>query len=120
MAHNIGNNINHENLKTKIFNKLKKNKKKHRTHILNSAKWSLTNSKNVIKQYVFFVFPILGKMLKTYLKTLKTNHLAGFGAPGVLKSDPACIFHAHWYGRSWFLMYFHEILVFFLIFVLQF
>ena len=28
-----------------------------------------------------------------YLKTLKTNHLAGFGAPGVLKSDPACIFH---------------------------
>ena len=29
------------------------------------------------------------------IKTLKTNNVRRFGAPGVLKTDPACIFHAH-------------------------
>ena len=73
-----------------------KTSKTHQTHILNNAKWSLKDSKNVIKENVFPIFgKCLKKCFKKCLKTLKTHHLAGFGAPGVLKSDPACIFHAH-------------------------
>ena len=34
-----------------------------------------------------------------FLKITKTHRLSGFGAPGVLKTDPACTFHANSYGR---------------------
>ena len=74
---------------------MEKNSKKHQKHILNSGELSLKDSKNVIKKYVFRILEKIKKMFKKCLKTLKTHHLGGFGAPGVLKSDPACIFHAH-------------------------
>ena len=36
-----------------------------------------------------------GHFPKIYIKVSKTNHLRGLGGPGVLQTDPACIFHAH-------------------------
>ena len=42
-------------------------------------------------EFIKFYFPSF--FCKTHLKTTKTSHFANFGAPGVLNTAPACIFH---------------------------
>ena len=39
------------------------------------------------QQFIFF------DVSNKQVKASTTNHLRGFGGPGVLKSDPACILH---------------------------
>ena len=50
------------------------------------------------------IFSIFQKYQQICLKSLTINYLAGFGGPGLLKTDPAYIYHHHWYGWIWFSM----------------
>ncbi len=67
--------------------------KSHQTHIISSGNdpWTILRMGQQNRKLYLFE-----NLVYFYLKPSKTNHLRCVGAPGVLKSDLACIVHAHW------------------------
>ena len=50
--------------------------------------------------YDFWFWRVFAKSSNNTIQSSNIDHLAYFGAPGVLKTAPACIFHHIWYGNN--------------------
>ncbi len=62
-------------------------------------------------KHIFGFYTFYEHVLKHIIKSSTTNHLSGFGAPGVVQNDPAYHFHHYLYGRSGYPMVFNVFLM---------